>query len=192
MYPTLQQHINRYVSITDADMERIAAAVQLRKYKKRQYLLLQGDPCRYDFFILSGCFKSYFTDDSGGEHVVHFGVEDWWIGDLAAFLTETTANYTVDCLEDGEVLLLEKSKLEALYLELPQLERFFRIIIQNALIANERRIIANMTQTARERYLAFQKNYPFLLQRIPDRYIASYLNMTPESLSRIRRELSQS
>lgn len=173
-------------------MERLEAAVLQRKYKKRQYLLQQGDPCRYDFFVLSGCFKAYCTDESGTEHVMQFAIADWWIGDMAAFLTGSPASYTVDCLEDGEVLLFEKLKLEQLYLDIPQLERFFRILIQNCLIASERRIIAGMTMTAQERYLSFRERYPQMLQRIPDRYIASYLNMTPESLSRIRRELSQS
>ena len=120
-----------------------------------------------------------------------FGVEDWWVGDLYSFLTQTPSAYFIDALEDAEVLQISKANLDRLYEQVPKFERFFRLIIQNAFIAQQKRINQNLSFSAEQRYLDFIKTYPSLEQRIPQKQIAAYLGITPVFLSMLRRKLTQ-
>ena len=131
----------------------------------------------------------YFIDGNGFEHNVQFAIEDWWIGDMASFLAKKPASLYIEALEDSNVLQLDNPAMEELYIKIPKLERFFRILLQYAFMAFEQRIISVISRTAEERYLEFINKYPQLEQRLPQIHIASYLGITPEFLSKIRKKI---
>jgi CRP-like cAMP-binding protein len=188
MFDTLKKTLSRHITLTDEEFELFAKHFTVRKYRKKQYVLQQGDLCRYVYFVVNGCLRSFEVDDTGKEHIIQFSIEDWWVGDMESSLTHTPANLNIECLEPCEMLLIEQTALEKLYIEIPKLERFFRIITQNALIVSQRRLLSVMSKSALERYLEFTGRYPQFMERIPNHHIASYLGITPESLSRLRKE----
>jgi CRP-like cAMP-binding protein len=190
MHKLLVDHINKFVELNDDEISLLTSSFKQRKLKKRQFLLNIGDIERVECFITKGCLKTYFIDDKGEEHIVQFGVENWWIGDMYSFLTETPSIYNIEVLEDCELLQIDKETLDRLYIQIPKLERYFRLLIQNAYIASTRRILGTMSKPAEERYLDFLKKYPDIEQRIPQYMVASYLGITPEFLSRIRRKFA--
>lgn len=137
--------------------------------RKRQYLLQAAEVCRYENFAIKGCLRAYTLDDSGEEHSVTFGIEDWWISDMYSFITGTPATLHINALEDIEVLSIEKNDLENVYLRIPLFERFHRLLLQNSLPANQRRLLAFISQTAEEQYPAFIRKHQSLEQRIPQK-----------------------
>jgi CRP-like cAMP-binding protein len=146
---------------------------------------------RQETFVTRGCLRAYYVNDKGEEHIAQFAVEDWWIGDMYSFLTDTPSTLSIEALEECELLQIDRPGLEDLYVKLPKMERFFRIIIQNAFIAAQKRVISSMSKTADERYLDFIKKYPNIEQRIPQYQVAAYLGVTPEFLSRIRKKFAR-
>ena len=158
-----------------------------RKYRKRHFVLQAGDVCRHENFILKGCARAYSIDHQGKEHIAMFAIEGWWISDLYSFLTGTPASMNIDVLEETEILSIEKPNLERLYIEVPKFERMFRILFQNAFIAQQQRILGNISKTAEERYSAFIQKYPTLEQRIPQHQVASFIGTSAETLSRLRK-----
>lgn len=185
----LLNYINQYVTLSSQEELIISSNIHYRKYKKGQYIVQQGDICKYESFILSGCLKTYFVDQEGQEHVVMFAVEDWWTADLGSFITKTPSDYNVQCLEDTELLQFSYETLENLYIQVPKLERFFRIIIQKAYVSLEKRVIRNFSLPAKDRYIIFKEQYPAIEQRVPQYLVASYLGITKEFLSKIKKEL---
>ncbi len=130
-------------------------------------------------------------DHQGEEHVIQFAVEDWWISELQSFLSGQPTKYNIDALEDSHILLLEKDAREKLLVAVPALERHFRLLQEAHFVATTHRIDKALSASAEERYLDFMKTYPTLFQRIPQNQIASYLGITPQSLSRIRKEMAE-
>jgi CRP-like cAMP-binding protein len=189
MYELILENISRHVNLRKEDEEYFVSVLQPRKLRKRQYLVQAGDICRFECFVNKGCLRQYYTDDSGLEHILMFGIEDWWISDMYGLITGKPALSNVEALEDSELLLIEREHYDELLEKLPALEKVFRIKLQKAFVAHQRRIIENMSLPAEYRYRSFTEQYPALEQRIPQKYIASYLGITPESLSRIRRQL---
>ncbi|MGV3538946.1 MAG: Crp/Fnr family transcriptional regulator [Rufibacter sp.] len=189
---SLLDYIARYVQLTEAEQEVLLQRVIPRRYLKGQFVVQQGDVCKVESFVLKGCLKTFYTDPEGQEHIVMFAIENWWTADLGSFITQTPADYNVQCLEDSELLQFPYDALEELYQTIPKLERFFRIIIQKAFVASEKRNIRNVSQPAKERYLQFKKQYPQIEQRVPQYMIASYLGITKEFLSKIRSQLIHS
>jgi CRP-like cAMP-binding protein len=187
MHQLLLRHLARHIQLTEKEIAIVDSLLKSRTLRKRQYLLQAGEVCHHENFIIKGCLRAYTTDAGGQEHIAMFGIEDWWISDLYSFLSGTPATQHIDALEDSEVLSIEKSDLEKLYVEVPQFNRFFRVMLQNAFVANQQRILASISQTAEKQYLNFVKKYPTLEQRVPQHQVASYLGITPETISRIRR-----
>jgi CRP-like cAMP-binding protein len=185
------ENISRHIDLNEDEAEYFISLLRQRTVRKREFLLQSGDIARYETFIVKGLLRAYTVDKSGYEHVVMFASEGWWISDLYSFLTQTPGSQNIDALEDTEVLQIEKRDLEKLYLEVPKFDRFFRILLQNAFVANQQRILASISQTAEEQYLAFIRKYPSLEQRVPQHQVASYLGITPETISRIRRSLAK-
>jgi CRP-like cAMP-binding protein len=183
-------HISRYIQLTPDEQSIFLSKVKFRKYLKGQFVVQEGDICRYESFVLSGCLKTFYLDKQGHEHIVMFAIEDWWTADLGSFISQTAADLNVQCLEDSELIQISSTDLQQLYIEIPILERFFRIIIQNAFVAAQKRIINNLSLPAVERYVQFRKQYPKIEQRVPQYMIASYLGITKEFLSKIRAQLA--
>jgi CRP-like cAMP-binding protein len=187
MYDLIFQNIARHIDLTEEEKKYFVTLVKPRKIRKKQYLLQAGEVARFENFVTKGLLRAYTVDAKGQEHIAMFGMEGWWISDLYSFLTETPATQYIDALEDSEILSIEKADLEKLYLTVPKFDRLFRKLLQNAFVANQQRILASISQTAEEQYMAFIKKYPTLEQRIPQHQIASFLGITPETISRIRR-----
>ena len=191
MFNLLRTHIEKRVQLTDEEFEVISKFFIPKKLRKKQFLLHEGEVCKNIGFVNSGCLREYTIDSKGSEHIIQFAIEDWWISDPNSFLSGLPSTYNIDALEDSEVLLLEKSAREKLLDSCPKMERFFRILIEANFVATQRRITESLSTSAEERYLKFIKMYPKLIEQVSQNHIASYLGITPQSLSRIRKELSQ-
>lgn len=190
MHDLLLRHITRQVSLSAPEQDAVRTRFQARNLKKKEFLLQAGDVCRTEHFVVQGCLRAYVIDTEGKEHIIQFAVEEWWIGDMRSFVREVPAEFFIEAMENCALLVIDKPGLEQLFREAPAFERFYRIIVQNAFIALQQRVLAKLSQTAEERYLEFIGRYPNIEQRVPQHQIAAYLGMTPEFLSRIRRQWS--
>ena len=191
MFELLRSHIEKRVALTDVEFERAKAFFVPRKLRKHQYLLQEGDVCRSIAFVTRGCLRIYTVDAKGEEHNIQFAIEDWWASDLHSFLTGRPATSNIEALTPAEVLLLDRQAREELMSSVPRMERFFRLLQEANHVATNQRITETLTTTAAERYLHFTETYPALVQRLPLKHIASYLGITPQSLSRIRKDLTR-
>ncbi|WP_020526793.1 Crp/Fnr family transcriptional regulator [Flexithrix dorotheae] len=190
MFDQIKANIDKKISLTEEEFQRFTSFLKTKKLRKKQHLLFEGDKCDFTGFVNEGCLRTYFLDNHAKEHIINFSFEDWWVGDLYSLLTGNPAIYAIEALEETEVILIGKDDLENIYHEIPKFERFFRILTQNAYIAFQRRVMDNFSQTAEENYQALLKKFPFITQRVPQYHIAAYLGITPESLSRIRKDLA--
>lgn len=185
----LLKYMSPHIQLNPEEEAFLLSKVFLRKYLKGQYIVQQGDVCKYECFVLSGCTKMFYVDDEGQEHIIMFSIEDWWTSDMGSFITQTPADFNIQCLENTELVMFSYDVIEELYANIPKLERFFRQIIERAFVASQKRIVRNFALTAKDRYLYFRKQYPKIEQRIPQYMIASYLGITKEFLSKIKSQL---
>lgn len=190
MFSLLRAHIEKRVHLNDEEFEISSRFFIPKTIRKHQFLLNAGDVCRYLCFVNSGCLREYTIDSKGMEHIVQFAIKDWWVSDLNSYLSGLPADHNIDALQDSEVLMLEKSARTELLDNCPKMERFFRILLESNYVATRQRVVDSLSTSAEERYLKFIKTYPELFEQIPQNQIASYLGITPQSLSRIRKELS--
>tara|TARA_R110002049_G_scaffold202967_3_gene373465 strand:+ start:580 stop:1164 length:585 start_codon:yes stop_codon:yes gene_type:complete len=182
----LLNYISNYISLTEEEEAFLTSKVSYRKYLKGQYIVQQGDVCKYECFVISGCTKTFHVDDSGQEHIVMFSIENWWTSDMGSFITQTPADYNIQCIDNTELIMFSFDVIEELYTEIPKLERFFRLIIERALVASQKRIVRNFSLSAKDRYLYFTNQYPKIEKLIPQYMVASYLGITKEFLSKIK------
>jgi CRP-like cAMP-binding protein len=185
----LLDYIRNHISLTDQEETLLLSKASNRKFLKGQFVVQQGDVCKYESFVVSGCMKTFYQDNEGYEHIVMFAVENWWASDFDSFITNAPATYNIQCLENTELIQFTYENLELLYKEVPKLERLFRIIFQRALAVTEKRIVNNFALPSKDRYLQFRAQYPEIDQRVPQYMIASYLGITKEFLSKIRGQL---
>lgn len=190
MFDRLLESIKEKVSLTDEEIETLKHFFIPKKLRKRQYALNAGDVCQYISFVEKGLLRSFTVDDDGNEHVVQFAIEGWWISDMGSFVSGKEALYNIEALEDCELLNLTKESMEAMLVKLPVMERFFRILMQNNIVALQRRVIAYMSLSAEEKYLKLMEIAPEIMTRASQQHIASYLSITPETLSRVRRKVA--
>ncbi|MCP4883169.1 MAG: Crp/Fnr family transcriptional regulator [Flavobacteriales bacterium] len=188
-FKPLLDYISRIVDLTEDEEQVLTSLISTRKLLKGQYFLQQGDVCKFSGFVISGCTKTFYVDDEGQEHVVMFSIEDWWTSDMGSFITQKPADFNVQCLENTELIQFSYENQQQMMKEIPKLERFFRIIVQRAFVASQKRIVRSMSMSAKDRYLYFRNEYPKIEQRIPQYLIASYLGITKEFLSKIKSQL---
>lgn len=185
---SILSHVTRYVTLTKIEEDFFISILLPLKLKQGEFAENTGE-ITYNFIhVNSGCLMTYFTDKEGNDQVIQFATAGWWTGDLHSFTTQQPSIYTTRALADSEVLLLPKIRMEELLDRYPVFERFFRIMFQNSLVVHQNRLIEAFSVTAETRYENFQKKYPHLEQFVPLKYIASYLGITPEFLSKIRRK----
>ena len=185
----LFEYIANFTPLTEEEQSLIRSKVKIRKFLKGQFVVQNGDICRYENFVLSGCLKTFYIDNEGQEHIVMFAVDNWWTADLGSFIAQAPADFNIQCLENSVLAQIRFEDLQQLYLDIPKLERFFRIIIEKAYVSSQKRVINNFSLPAKERYLKFRDQYPQIEQRVPQYMIASYLGITKEFLSKIRNQL---
>ena len=184
MSQILRQQIESIIQITDTEFDYVLSHFKYKKFKKHQFVIQEGQLVENDFFILSGCLKSYSTDDNGKDHIIQFGMQDWWITDYQAYYNQTKATVNIDCIEDTELLCLSYSDREKLCAELHKIEHFFRKKTNKRNVALQNRILSLLSSSAKERYDKLLEQYPQLFQKVPKHLIASYLGVTRETLSR--------
>ncbi|MDO6434852.1 Crp/Fnr family transcriptional regulator [Flavitalea sp. BT771] len=190
MFDLLYQKINEKITLTEEEFNLCKTLFSPKKLRKKQYILQEGDVCKYNIFVTKGLLRSYTIDDKGNEHILQFALEGWWTADLYSFFTEEPSLFNIEALEDSELLLITRPSWESLLQQIPAFERYFRILIQNNLIATQRRLMESLSETAERKYLKFMKTYPESVQRVPQHMIASYLGITRETLSRLRRDIA--
>lgn len=189
MFELLRKNIEKHIPISDREFEVFASHFHPIAIKKKEFLLQESSICTFEAFVTKGCFRIFYTGASGNEQILYFAIEDWWATDIDSFMNQVPSIFTIEALEDCEVLTITKKDKEALYEELPIVEKLFRIMNQKTLVAFQRRLISSHGQTADKRYLEFLDKYPGLEQRITQQQIAAYLGISFEFLSKIRKKL---
>src|SRR5476651_2099013 len=179
-------NIARHIQLSDVEKEHFTALLQPKKLKKKEYLLRQGDICKHSAFVISGCLRGYNIDRNGTEHVLSFAPADWWMADMYSLISQQPGVLNIEALEDTEMLLLSKINQEKLYTQIPAFERFFRILAEKSLVANQQRLIDRLSLSGHERYAKFCQRYPTLINHLPQKQIAAYIGVTPAFLSRAR------
>lgn len=191
MYEVFLEHINRKVPLTEEDKAIIKTYLIPKKVRRKQYLLQEGDVCKNILFVEKGALREYSVDESGREHIIQFALEGWAISDLYSFLTGEPATYNIDAIEDSELVMMSKSAHEELLKKVRSYETFTRLNITGAYLSMQRRLTCTVSASLEERYEAFVSLYPHIAERVPQHMIASYLGLTPETLSRVRKRMSK-
>jgi CRP-like cAMP-binding protein len=191
MYELFFQQFNEKVPLTAEEQETIKTNLTPKKLRKKQYLLQEGDTCKYIAFVEKGALKSYVIDEAGTERITQFALEGWTISDLYSFLTGEPATYHIDAIEDAELVLISKAAHEELLQQVPKYETYIRLQITGAYIALQRRLTSIISLPIEERYKNLTTLYPTIVQRVPQHMIASYMGLTPETLSRVRGRVNE-
>jgi len=181
----LRQHIEQITPLTDEEFEQIQTLFTKKRVLKNQYLLHEGDDTKYEFFVLSGLYKVFFLDENGKEFIIQFAQDNWWMSDYPSFYREQPSTVFIECIEAGEVLMSTLETRNKLATEFHKMANFQRIKLANGFVALQGRIKLLLNSTPQERYEAFVKLYPNLLQRLPKKLIAEYLGVSRETLSRL-------
>ena len=190
MFTQLFKSIHEKVTLTNDEMQLCKTFFIPKKIRKKHYFLQEGDLSKYNAFVEKGLLRSFTIDEKGNEHIIQFAIEGWWVSDLSSFLTGGLSTYNIEALEDSELLLLTTSARDELMNKVPMFERYQRLLLQNAYIALQQRITSALTETAEEKYTKMVSNYSDIVQRIPQHMVASYLGLTPETLSRVRKQIA--
>ena len=191
MFELLFQKFAEKIELTEEEKELSRSFFLTKKLRRKQYLLQEGDVCKYVAFVEKGLLRSFTVDDKGHEHITQFAFEGWWIADQVSFLTGEPSEYNIEALEDCELLLLTKQAEDEMLEKIPKFERYFRILLQNNLIATQKRLASSLSQTAEEKYNELISVFPDTLpKRIPQHMLASFLGISPETFSRIRKQMT--
>jgi len=188
----LLSYFDGLISLNKDEKELVSKKFRPRLYRKKQYVLQEGDVCMQMNFVVRGCLRMYRIDEKGGTHILQFAAENNWITDLGSFHTEKPSELNIDALEDTMVLHINRNDLISLYMQAPKFDRIFRVLIENSYVSLQRRLLQTISSTAEDRYQYFIVTYPHLVNRLPQTQIASFLGITPEFLSRLRNKRSKS
>jgi len=190
MYELFFHKFNETIPLTNAEQDVIRTFLTPKKLRRKQYILQEGDVCKYVTYVEKGALRAYTISEKGDEHIIQFALEGWLISDLYSFLTGEPATYNIDALEDAELVLISKSSYEELLKKLPKFETYIRLQLTSAYIAMQRRLTSIISSSLEERYAYFNQLYPDIVSRVPQHMIASYMGLTAETLSRVRRRLA--
>lgn len=186
---SILQNIAKHVSLTTEEEALFLSKTETKTYKAKTILLSSGEVANCTYFVNSGILRSFNINDNIIEHVLHFACEGWWIGDMYSYISEKPGNLFIEVLEDAEVVIISKENHQELYKEIPKLERFFRILAENSLVAHQERLMDNLSLSAEERFEKMFKKYPTLIQKVAQKHLASYIGVTPEFFSKMKARL---
>lgn len=189
-YQNILANIQRFVTLTAEEQEELIAIINVRRIKKRQFIDQPGFVSQYRNYINRGAFRSFYMDREGKEHTVQIAIEDWFVSDFYSYITQTPATLFVEALEDAIILQMSYEDIEGLCKKSHHLSEYFRITTERAFAFSRKRALSGLSKTAEERYLELLERYPEMVRRIPQKVIASYLGMTPEFMSKIRKKLA--
>ena len=185
-------NIRRYVTFREEEAEQLIDILTVKKIRKRQFLDQPGFVSRYRNYVVDGAFRSYYVDEEGKEHTVQIAVDDWFVSDFYSYITQTPATLFVEALEDSTILQMEYDKIESLCKEIHALSEYFRVSTEKAFAFSRNRALSNISKSAEDRYTEFLDRYPNIIDRVPQYIVASYLGMSAEFLSKIRKRSEQS
>ena len=191
MYSEIDANISKYVSFSEEELAVFHGLLEYKTISKKEFLLREGEFCNMEAYVLKGCLIKYYIDEKGTEVVVQFAIEDHWTGDITSFYDRKPSQFFIEALEDSELLVLSPEKKEALLERVPKFERVFRILMQRHLSVTQDRLINTIVSSATEKYVSFLEQYPSLSNRVAQHYIASYLGISAEFLSKVRSRLSK-
>lgn len=191
MTDILKNNLSSHISLSDKELEEFCGLFKSQSFKRKDFLLREGQICRFEGFVTKGLFRVYHIDTNGLENVLYFAMENWWIADIDSFTNEKPSQLFIEAIEDSEVLLISKKDKEYAYQNLPVIEKLFRVMTQKTHVALQRRMIDNLSKTAEQRFVEFSEKYPQLIQRLSNIQIAAYLGITNVFLSNIRKKISQ-
>jgi len=183
------ENIAMHVDLTPEEQRHFLSLTEVRQHKAKTVLLNAGEICRFSYFVNFGIIRSFTVDDNLVEHVLNFAPAGWWISDMYSLISQNPGDLFIEVVEDAEILLLSKDNQERLYHDIPKFERFFRILVENALVANQQRITDDLSLSAEARFEKFQKRFPAMIHQIPQKQIASYIGVTPEFFSKMKASL---
>lgn len=186
----LIQHFESYIPLSQKERLLLQERFVPKQIARKQRILTEGMVCKHYSFIVQGCFRMYGVDDMGYEHNIQFAAENDWIADIGSFHSQQPSGLIIQAIEEASILQVEQQDLYFLYLNIPKLDRIFKVIIENKYVELQNRVLQNFSSTAEQRYLRFLTQYPTLFHRLPNTHIASYLGITPEFLSKIRKGLT--
>lgn len=185
----LIDNIKEIITISQKDIQLINDAFIPKNLAKKEILLFKGEQSNHMRFISEGCLRSYYINEEGQEYILHFGIKNWWVNDLYSYLTKTPAKFFIQAIKPATILQIHRNRLDKLFKEVPAMERFFRIKMEKAYVANLNRTVKSMSETAETRYLNFIDTHRDIEQNVPQYMVASYLGISPEHLSTIRKNL---
>lgn len=183
---SLLDYFQKVIPLNNEEKQLVTELFKPRLYRKRQYVLQEGDVCNQFHFIVRGCLRMYKIDNKGNTHIIQFAAENWWLSDIGSFHERKPSELNIDALEDTMVLQISHENLVLLYTKATKFDRIFRVLIENSFVSLQKRLLQNISSTAEERYNSFLDNYSDLTKRLPQTQIASFLGITPEFLSRLR------
>jgi len=187
MFQAINNYVARTIQLTPDELEYFNAMLEYKTVPKKTMLLQPGEICNFELYVNKGCIREYYIDSKGAEITLQFAVEDWWMSDLTSFQDQSPSIMYIETLEDCELLILSRNAKEKLLMQVPKLERMFRLMLQRHLSVVQNRLVKTISYTAMERYLEFLTRYPALPQRVAQHYIASYLGISAEFLSKLRK-----
>ena len=187
MFEVFAKYLQNQIQLSDAELEMIREVCVVRRLRKNQYLLQEGDVWRFNAFITKGCLRTYSINDKLHEHIINFAIENYWIGDRESLLNGTPSRFNIDAIEDSELMLISKDDFAILIKKIPQFQDLVNLIIERSFVASQDRINTSISLNAEEKYANFMEKQSQIAIRVPQHMVASYLGITPETLSRIRK-----
>ena len=191
MFDHINTHVTKCANLSTEELAYFNSVLKYKSVPKKTILLHEGDICNFEAYVNKGCIRSYYIDENGFEVTLQFAIEDWWVSDIASFQDHTPANMFIETLEDCELLILSPQTKEELLAKVPKLERVFRLMVQRNLAVLQSRLFKTISTSAQEKYLDFLKRYPTIPQRVAQHYIASYLGISAEFLSKVRTKMAK-
>lgn len=187
----LLAHISQFIQLNEEEIDFLEAALISRPFKQGEIIIKSGEPARYLAYVNSGYTVMYYTDKEGADHIIRFAASGWWTGDLYSLTPDSVTQFTTKGLADGELILLPRLAQHQLLEKYLKFERYFRHLFQTALIRQQLRFVESHSIPAQQRYVKFQETFPGIEHYLPQKYVASYLGITPEFLSKIRKNLAR-